>query len=51
YPVAVAALAAGAFYRTMAFYDIVLVKDFLGPVLLEAAFLAAALAHTSGRSG
>lgn len=51
YPVAIAALAAGAFYRTMAFYDVVLVKDFLGPVLLEAAFLAAALAHTSGRSG
>ncbi|MBI2002465.1 MAG: glycosyltransferase family 39 protein [candidate division NC10 bacterium] len=51
YPVAVAALAAGAFYRTMAFYDVVLVKDFLGPVLLEAAFLAVALVHTTGRHG
>lgn len=51
YPVAVATLFAGAFYRTMAFYDVVLVKDFLGPVLLEAAFLAVALAHTTGRGG
>ena len=51
YPVAITALAAGAFYRTLAFYDVVLVKDFFGPVLLEAAFLAAALAYTTGRIG
>lgn len=51
YPVAVAALCAGAFYRPLAFYDVVLVKDFLGPLLLEGAFLAAALALTTGRRG
>jgi tetratricopeptide (TPR) repeat protein len=50
FPVAAAALSISAVYRTLAFYDVILAKDFLGPLLLEAAFCAAARALTTGRS-
>jgi 4-amino-4-deoxy-L-arabinose transferase-like glycosyltransferase len=48
-PVALATLALGAVYRTTAFYDVVLLKEFLGPLAIEAAFLFAGLAATSRR--
>lgn len=44
YSVAVATLAVAAVYRTTAFYDVVLLKEFLGPFFLEAALLTAVLA-------
>lgn len=49
FPTAAATLGLAALYRTLAFYDVVLAKDFLGPLLLEAAFWAAARAVTLGR--
>ena len=46
---AVATLGIAVLYRTTAFYDVVLLKEFLGPFFLEAAFLAGVLALQQGR--
>ncbi|MBI2930893.1 MAG: glycosyltransferase family 39 protein [Planctomycetes bacterium] len=51
YAAAVATLAVAALYRTTAFYDVVLLKDFLGPFFIEAALLAGVLAVQRDRWG
>jgi 4-amino-4-deoxy-L-arabinose transferase-like glycosyltransferase len=49
YAVAVATLAVAAVYRTTTLYDVVLLKEFLGPFFLEAALLCGALALSDKR--
>jgi hypothetical protein len=51
FPVAAVTLGILAVYRTLAFYDVTVAKDFLGPLLLEATFCAVARALTTQRRG